>query len=206
MNQTKEKLLEDFRIQTIQEAALRVIAKKGASATTMQDVAAEAGVAKGTLYLYFQNREQLFGMIAERSLTTLSAQLNAAIESETQFEARLRASITTAIGFFDENRATFRVFVEDSQPALTGDGPTCRAKSTHYQNHITLLTRELEIAMKAGHIRSIDASRLSLFIIEGINGVITRRMIEPDPPAVSDDVDWIMQTILEGISNKRSRA
>src|ERR1700761_7277297 len=44
----------------ILDAALRVFAEKGFSAARMEDIAKAAGVTKGTIYLYFENKEQVF--------------------------------------------------------------------------------------------------------------------------------------------------
>jgi AcrR family transcriptional regulator len=56
MSETKEALVEQYRRDTIQCAAQRVIAQRGLAGTSMAAIAEEAGVAKGTLYLYFKDR------------------------------------------------------------------------------------------------------------------------------------------------------
>ena len=56
-SKSKEEVVHDFRVQSIQDAAMRVIARKGMAAATMQEIAEEAGVAKGTIYLYFRDRD-----------------------------------------------------------------------------------------------------------------------------------------------------
>ena len=56
---SKEEVVQEFRIQSIQDATMRVIARKGMAAATMQEIADEAGVAKGTIYLYFRDRDEL---------------------------------------------------------------------------------------------------------------------------------------------------
>jgi len=48
----------------ILEAALSVFAEKGFAAARMEDIAARAGVTKGTIYLYFQNKEDVFKSLA----------------------------------------------------------------------------------------------------------------------------------------------
>ena len=48
------------RRQAILDAALSVFAERGFEAARLDDVAARAGVAKGTLYLYFRDKEALF--------------------------------------------------------------------------------------------------------------------------------------------------
>src|SRR5688500_16252429 len=57
---------KDARPQEILNAALRVFAKKGFAAARIDDIAAEAGIAKGTVYLYFDSKEAMFkGLLRE---------------------------------------------------------------------------------------------------------------------------------------------
>ena len=57
----------DERPREILDAALRVFAARGYSATRLEDVAAAAGVTKGTIYYYFENKEDLlFRLVASR--------------------------------------------------------------------------------------------------------------------------------------------
>src|SRR5690348_15943250 len=49
-------------------AALASFAERGYAATKLEDVAAAAGVSKGTIYLYFQNKEELFRAVVSQAL------------------------------------------------------------------------------------------------------------------------------------------
>ncbi|PRY20263.1 TetR family transcriptional regulator [Aliiruegeria haliotis] len=60
----------------ILDAALKVFARTGYHAATMADVAAELGVAKGTLYLYFRSREALAEAMVERHFSDLEARIS----------------------------------------------------------------------------------------------------------------------------------
>lgn len=51
---------KDARPQELLAAALDLFVDRGYAATRLDDVAAQAGVSKGTLYLYFTNKEELF--------------------------------------------------------------------------------------------------------------------------------------------------
>ena len=59
------------RSEEISAAALRVFAQRGLHQTTLDDVAKEAGVSKGTIYLYFKNKEDLFIAAAQQVVPTL---------------------------------------------------------------------------------------------------------------------------------------
>ncbi|MGP0069309.1 MAG: TetR/AcrR family transcriptional regulator [Isosphaeraceae bacterium] len=89
---------KDSRPGEILEAALDCFAERGYAATRLEDVAARAGVTKGTAYLYFKNKEELFKAV-------VSGYLVPAIE---QFEASARTPgpvselLTSIAGMFFE--------------------------------------------------------------------------------------------------------
>jgi AcrR family transcriptional regulator len=59
---------KEARPQEILEAALGVFAEKGFARTRMDDIAARAGVTKGTIYLYFENKEAVFRSLVSTSI------------------------------------------------------------------------------------------------------------------------------------------
>jgi AcrR family transcriptional regulator len=59
---------KEARPQEILSAALSVFAERGYAATRLDDVARRAGVTKGTLYLYFPNKEELFKAVIRGTL------------------------------------------------------------------------------------------------------------------------------------------
>src|SRR5207248_10627728 len=61
---------EDRR-QEILDAAVRVFSDRGVSKSTVADIATAAGVAKGTVYLYFGSKEQLLGALRDRFVDAL---------------------------------------------------------------------------------------------------------------------------------------
>jgi AcrR family transcriptional regulator len=69
------------RPQEILDAALDLFAERGFAATRMDDVAARAGVTKGTVYLYFKSKDELFKALVRAALLTDLEQFEAAVES-----------------------------------------------------------------------------------------------------------------------------
>ncbi len=59
---------KDARPSELTAAALRLFVEKGYAATRLDDVAARAGVSKGTLYLYFDSKEALFNAVVREGL------------------------------------------------------------------------------------------------------------------------------------------
>lgn len=196
---SKEEVVEEYRIQSIREAAMRVIARSGLSDVTMQQIADEAGVAKGTLYLYFQNREELIEKTAEFAFSVLEADLDEAFRSEGSFREQFTRVLRTKIEFFHENQDFFRVYMSIRFP----DGaPRACAKPRHagFMEKLTSLFGE---AAGEGTVQKCDPARLALFVNEGTNAVIFRRMGESSPPSVADEVEFIVEVVLNGIESRK---
>jgi AcrR family transcriptional regulator len=62
---------KDARPSELTAAALELFVEKGFAATRLDDVAARAGVSKGTLYLYFDSKEALFKAVIEQGIVPL---------------------------------------------------------------------------------------------------------------------------------------
>ena len=69
---------KDARPEEIISAALEVFADRGFAATTLEDIARKAGVTKGTIYLYFENKEALFKALIRGTIVPVIAMKTAA--------------------------------------------------------------------------------------------------------------------------------
>src|SRR2546423_3424984 len=201
MARSKEEVVQEFRIQSIQEAAMRVIARRGMAAATMQEIADEAGVAKGTIYLYFRDRDELVEKTFEHSMSDLHQRVEEALEKPGTFEEKLRAVLAAQIGFFQANREFFRLYISLRYPE--GSAQQQRRQKRHcqpqYQSRVERIAGVLREAMDRGEIRQMDPMRLALFIIEGSSAVIIERVLDEAPPTQEADIELIAGTILRGI-------
>src|SRR5678816_4568183 len=81
--QTRWRRRKEARPSEILDAALEVFAAKGFAGARMDDIAARAGVTKGTIYLYFQNKEAVFKSLVRDSIgTTIETVLSAGANFE----------------------------------------------------------------------------------------------------------------------------
>ena len=68
------------RPEEINAAALELFVERGYAGTRLEDVAARAGISKGTLYLYFANKEELFKAVVREGLVSPIAEMRGVIE------------------------------------------------------------------------------------------------------------------------------
>src|ERR1039458_2656115 len=72
---TKEEVIKEYRVREILEAARRVMARYGMQGTTVDRVAEEAKVAKGTIYLYFDTKDELVNTAVIEGLREMAAEV-----------------------------------------------------------------------------------------------------------------------------------
>jgi AcrR family transcriptional regulator len=72
---------KDARPGELVAAALACFAERGFAATKLDDIAAKAGVAKGTVYLYFPSKEELFKAVIRESLLPNLAQVETMLDA-----------------------------------------------------------------------------------------------------------------------------
>lgn len=100
-------LTDDQRIKRqlgILAAATKVLAAGGPDALTMDRVAGEAGLAKGTLFLYYRSKEELVLAIMESWVDELAGKLDAILAAAEPPEARLRSLVLALLSNFDRRR------------------------------------------------------------------------------------------------------
>ena len=204
---SKEEVVQEFRVQTIQDATMRVIARKGMAAATIQEIADEAGVAKGTIYLYFRDREELVEKTFESAMSQLLEKVDAAIASNDTFEGKIRGIMTAKLAFFSANREFFRLYLSLRMPE--GPAATQRRQRQHCQPRYRTRTQQfadvLQQAMDRGEIRKVDPYRLAIFIMEGSTAIILERLGEASSPSEQEEVDFMTSFVLDGV-RKRSRS
>jgi AcrR family transcriptional regulator len=87
------------------EAALGIFRERGFNAATMRNIAAEAGVALGAAYYYFDSKDALVMVFYERAQTEMAPELDRILSSSRSLESRLRRIIQHKLDYFCPNRA-----------------------------------------------------------------------------------------------------
>jgi AcrR family transcriptional regulator len=187
---TKQEVVQEFRMQSIRDAASRVVSQHGVAGATIDAIAAEAGIAKGTIYLYFKSREELLEHAADHAVQELLAQIEGVLRSSEPFDTQLRTFIRTVVSYFDEHQNFFRLY----QAASRED----KCRSRRYVNYSGSIREWIKRAMEADQIRRLDVDRVALVLTESLSVVIRRRQSEPPPP-IDADTEWLASLFLHGL-------
>jgi AcrR family transcriptional regulator len=164
--------------EKILTVAARLFATHRFHEARMEDIAAEAGVGKGTLYRYFKDKEELYLALLERAADGWTRWLDAATEGIERPRARLEAFITAAMGYFDQHAHLFDLI----QHAEAMQRPGTRFPWQQVRNHSRQMLLDLfEAGKKAGEFAIADPET-AMLILQGGLRAIYRFGKKPRPP------------------------
>src|SRR6266566_4689997 len=101
------------RRQAIVETAARLFAETGFTDCEMERVAADLGIAKGTLYLYFPGKQELFFACVDLGMQQMQAAVRTAAESTTDPLERMSRGIRAYLSFFEEHPHYVELLIQE---------------------------------------------------------------------------------------------
>lgn len=155
---------KDARPQELLAAALDLFVERGFAATRLDDVAARAGVSKGTLYLYFTNKEELFKAVVRENVVPVLGEAEGIIEAYEGSSADLFREI--ALGWWERIGATKLSGIAKLMVAESSNFPEV-AQFYHDEVIIrgnAMIARMLERGVKRGEFRQVDVEQATRVI------------------------------------------
>jgi AcrR family transcriptional regulator len=177
--ESRRKREKQVRRRSILDAARAVFAAKGFEASTMDEVAAEAELSKGTLYLYFQSKEDLFVALATEMMGGLLARFERIAAAEGTGLARLRWLLEGYADFALEHAAHFRAVLVWLASGTRADTttPSFAAHRQQLARIVAMFHGALEAGARDGTIRAeVDPVQVGAQLWAGMIGTLIVRI------------------------------
>jgi TetR/AcrR family fatty acid metabolism transcriptional regulator len=158
----------------------------------MEDIAAAAGVGKGTLYRYFKDKEELYTALLERATDQMVERLHEAAKIGDGPVGKLEALVETFLAFHEEYPHVFDLL--QHAEALSGPDqyfPWQKARSLS----IELVKKVFDEGQAQGVFHFTELNTAMMLLLGGIRGII-RFGDKPRPPNLAREV---VQTFLYGV-------
>ncbi len=188
------------RIKDIQDIAARLFSEKGFHEVRVDDIAEEVGLSKGTIYLYFENKEKLFYSIITDRATRLMNQLLDTVEQNISFIERLRGFVRTYLEFLNEHSAFFRIIHSEKARMST---------ESHYELHewgekaykASLAMQEaiVRAGKDEGMVRNVNEKDAARMLAGMLDAYAFQRIIVGEVAPVEEDVKIIIDLFMNGV-------
>ncbi|MGG5460025.1 TetR/AcrR family transcriptional regulator [Clostridium sp. B9] len=143
--------------KAIFEAAIHVFATSGYNGSTVDEIAAKANVAKGTLYYNFKSKEDIFNFVVSKGVEIWNDKLDEIEESKEEPIEKIREVCRMQFKLLYDNKAFFKLVMSQLWGKETRQDEL-RNKITEY---IEGIERILNEAMEKNQIRKCDTSLLA---------------------------------------------
>ena len=166
------------RRASIVDAAEAVFLRKGLTLATMDEIAAEAEVSKGTLYLYFDSKDELYLALAVRSLGELLERFSEMPEQGSGLE-RLERLLRTYAQYAIEHSESFRVAMSwiTSEHSIAPSGPSFQVYQRHIAEVFATAANTIELGKRDGSIRAeLDTAQVAIQLWGAMVGMLLLRM------------------------------
>ena len=169
-----------------------MFAELGFGAAGVRDIVRRTGLASGTFYNYFPDKEAVFRALLEESATEARARVRAARREAATPEEFVRGGYEAYYGFLVEDRQTFELVRRNAGTIRTMfDEPVLGAG-------LGELREDIEAAVAAGAMPPVDADYLAAAMV-GAGFEIAVLMAERDPPDVEGAAAFASELFLGGI-------
>ena len=202
----KRERRKEARPGELLDAALDLFVEKGFAATRSEEVAARAGVSKGTLFLYFQSKEELFKAVVRENISGRFTEWNAEFEA---FEGNSSEMLTNCLNIWWERVGATKA--SGITKLMMSEAKNFPDLAAFYQHEVikpgqTLIRRILQRGIDRGEFRPLDldyavysviAPMIYLVLAKHSMNVCMRddHMIEPEKYIASQ-----VATLLHGFS------
>jgi len=185
----------EARRRRILTAARALLIRKDYEAIVLDDVAKEAGLAKGTLYLYFKNKEDLISAVLTDMASGLEKCLLEADGPDPLKE--LRAIARLHLEFLDENH-DFMTQILRQDPILS-HGRGAAPMLANFKKHMGLLSQRIRKAIDAGRLRPHDPHWGALYFMSIIRMQLVWKVISGSKRPLKEKAGEVMTLYLKGV-------
>jgi AcrR family transcriptional regulator len=185
------------RAQVLRHAK-RIFARKGYHRTNVADIISRARIARGTFYLYFENKKDLFEELLEQVLRELAIRIQRIQvgPDEPAPADQLRANLRRVVNFVLNERDLTSILMSH---ALGFDPEMDSRIQDFYDRVAAQIQRSLDLGIAMGLVRKCDTATTAYCILGGVKEIIVQ-ISRSAPPDIDVLVEEILRFGLAGVA------
>jgi AcrR family transcriptional regulator len=189
-------LWQNYKRQSIQQAVIRLMCREGLKSVTMDRVAQEVGIAKGTVYLHYRDKQQLLDEVKESALAPMIAKVDEVFACQSSPERKLQAYSLRYLAYFDERRELFRILLYEREVVRVHGS---RFRGDRYKHLVEEVAKVIDEVMRSGSFRRVDTQNVAAMFVESNFAMLNQRLLTEKPGPVEDDAETISDLFIRGL-------
>ncbi|TET85948.1 TetR/AcrR family transcriptional regulator [Candidatus Aerophobetes bacterium] len=199
----RRKLRQKNHAVQILEAGEKLFAKKGFYPTTMEEVARAAGLAKGTIYLHFNDKRDLFFSIIEKKLDILLEKIEKEMRKDEFPSQRIKLAIGIHLRFLEENRDFFKIMQALPESLKQEMERKLKGRVIEKQSrYVEILDQLIRKGIRNQEIKPLDSRKLAVILVGMMHSLTIYWISRKEKGSLSQDDSLVWQVFWEGISKE----
>ena len=199
----RRKLRQKNHAAQILEAGEKLFAKKGFYPTTMEEVARAAGLAKGTIYLHFNDKRDLFFSIIEKKLDILLEKIEKEMRKDEFPSQRIKLAIGIHLKFLEENRDFFKIMQALPESLKQEMERKLKGRVIEKQSrYVEILDQLIRKGIRNQEIKPLDSRKLAVILVGMMHSLTIYWISHREKGSLSQDDSLVWQVFWEGISEE----
>jgi AcrR family transcriptional regulator len=200
---TRKELLSEWRHRVILDAARGVFARLGYAAASMEDIAKEAGIAKGTVYLYFKSKEEVFAGVLARDLECLTDKTIEGMSEARTFSERLLVLLNLRLAYLQHNQDFLRVYFAEFGSRGSRSPVISEVIDKQFRRGLECLRQCLKEAIAGNEIRAVPVDEAAFAIFDLARGFAERHLGGWSNLALEQDVAFTHSLLINGLKTNQ---
>ena len=187
------------RRDQIMGAAKEVFARKGFHATTIADIAKRAGLAYGSVYWYFDSKDDLFHALMAAEEGALRGHIAAALDVPAESfgqEESLRVAVRATLEFFEADKATVKLLLRD--PYAMGERFEKHLGGI-YERFVDDIETFVVAAQERGEVVAAPPRMVAYTLAALVGQLAHRRLSTDDDVTAAQVADFVVALALDGL-------
>ncbi len=184
----------------ILEAAKEVFSSTGFHKADMNEIAKRANIAKGTVYLYFPSKKELFIAVIKDGLENLSQKISNEVGKIDDSVEKIKKAISTYMLFFKSRQELYRILLHPDVELMEDIFETLKDVKL---SKLPQITETIVKGIEEGQIRKLDEKSLSYMILGMTDLLLFQWLSNPDEEPIEKKIEQITDVLFRGILNEK---
>ena len=163
----------------------------------MDKVAEEAELAKGSLYRYFKNKNELILSAADHCFEPLCQDIREIFASDISPIVKLEQYVAASYRHTEQNK---KLFYDIKTVLLTQLEKEFNDRTSGYWETINILSQTFQDGVNQKLLRPMDTKKVAIFFIDSIDRAMIRRIITTVDDTAEDDARELLNIYLHGLA------
>ncbi len=183
----------------ILDAARAVFSRDSYATSSVDDIAAEAGIAKGTVYLYFKSKEEMYHAALLHDIREFGDKARDEMDRVPTLREKIEAFFRVRLEYCKAHEEFLRIYLTE-HASIWANTPAGKELRRVKRDNIRHLAKIIEAAVRRGEIRRVPAGALAAKVFDMAHGLVERQLLGWKEFQVRGEIEFATGLLWQGIA------